>query len=368
MKKTLFKTALVLMIATSTYAQNIPIDTTNWSITAQSYVIEPYQGKQAVYLQGGIMTLKETEFFNGTIEFDLYLKEAHCFPGIYFRGQQQSGDAEQFFVRPHLSGKADANQAAPLVKNITPFQLFFGEKYSFPYEYKFDDWTHVKLLILDDKAQVFLDHSEKPQLSWKLYHKPQKGRIVLRGGGRSGIHIADVKVSHEPPQLTDFAPKERKPLENIVETWTISDMFEENLLDDPSKIQEVISARKWQGEIKIDEGTAANISTIQNLYDGTKANTVLAKVIISSDRDQVKLFEFGYSDRVVTILNGKPIYWGTNKWRSRDYRYLGTVGLFDGVYLDLKKGENELLMAVSEDFGGWLITGRFKDSEGIKVK
>ena len=72
----------------------------------------------------------------------------------------------------------------------------------------------------------------------------------------------------------------------------------------------------------------------------------------------MKKFEFGYSDRVVAILNGKPIYWGTNQWRSRDYRYLGTVGLFDAIYLDLKKGKNTLLMAVSEDFGDWLITGR----------
>ena len=253
------------------------------------------------------MTLKDTQFLNGIIEFDLYLKEEHCFPGIYFRGQEQSGDAEQFFVRPHLSGKADANQAAPLVKNITPFQLFFGEKYSFPYQYNFNDWTHVKLVVHDDKAQVFLDHSEQPQHSWMLYHQPQKGRVVLRGGGRSGIHIADIRITHDAPELIDFSPKQRKPLEGIIQAWTISDMFEENLLEDPSKIQELISNRKWQGQIRVDEGTAANISTIQNLYDGTKSNTVLAKVIVTSDRDQIKLFEFGYSDRVVTILNGKPI-------------------------------------------------------------
>jgi hypothetical protein len=41
--------------------------------------------------------------------------------------------------------------------------------------------------------------------------------------------------------------------------------------------------------------------------------------------------------------------------------------LFDAVYLNLKKGSNELLMAVSEDFGGWLITGKFKDPKGITL-
>ncbi len=46
---------------------------------------------------------------------------------------------------------------------------------------------------------------------------------------------------------------------------------------------------------------------------------------------------------------------------------MGTIGLFDAVYLDLKKDENTLLMAVSEDFGGWLITGKFADEQGIIV-
>lgn len=358
----------MLIIGMSTHAQYIPLDTANWEIQARSYVIENYKGKNAIYLQAGRIVLKNREFLNGVIEFDMFLKEEQCFPGIYYRGNDRTGNAEQFFVRPHLSGKPDANQAAPLVKYITPWQLFFGEKYSFPYEYKFDDWTHVKLLIQDDKAQVFLDYSEQPNLSWKLYHEPKAGKVVLRGGNMSGIHIANIKISDETPTFVDYAPKERKPLEGIVQEWTISDMFEENKLADPEKIEELIASRKWQGKIQVSEGTAANISDIQNLYNGEPGNTVFAKLTITSDKDQIKLFKFGYSDRVVTILNGKPIYWGSNKWRSRDYRYLGTVGLFDAVYLDLKKGKNELLMAVSEDFGGWLITGRFEDESGVKIK
>ena len=47
---------------------------------------------------------------------------------------------------------------------------------------------------------------------------------------------------------------------------------------------------------------------------------------------------------------------------------LGTIGLFDAIYLDLKKGENMLLLAVSENFGGWLVTGRFENLNGIRVK
>lgn len=344
----------------------IPLDTVNWNINARSYVLENYKGKDAVYLQGGGITLKDTEFLNGTIEFDIYLKEVSGFPGVYFR-IRDGKDGEQWYIRPHLSGKPDANQAAPLINGVSPWQLYFGKKYSFPYEYNYDDWTHVKLVVIDDKAQVFLDHSEKPNLSWNLFTETKAGGIMIRGGGMQAMHIANVKISHEEPALVNFTPLTREPIKNLISNWEVSEVFAEKELENLKNLKTLISNRKWKGKITVEEGTAANISRKIQLQ-GREANTVFARIIIHSDKNQQKLFHFGYSDRVVAILNGKAIYKGTNRWRSRDYRYLGTVGLFDGIYLNLKKGKNELLMAVSEDFGGWLITGKFEDSKGIQIK
>lgn len=68
---------------------------------------------------------------------------------------------------------------------------------------------------------------------------------------------------------------------------------------------------------------------------------------------------FGYSDRVRVYLKGRPLYRGDNGYRSRDYRYLGTIGLFDELVLPLRAGRNELTFAVSESFGGWGILARF---------
>lgn len=356
----------LLVIASLSYSQNIiPLDTLHWSITTKSFVAEKYKGKNSVYVQGGSIILKDAEFINGTIEFDVFLKEEQAFPGVEFR--VIGGNSEQFFLRPHLSGKPDANQAAPKVNGITPFQLNFGPKYSFPYTYKYDDWTHVKVVVNDNKAQVFLDYSDKPNLSWYLSHLPAKGGIAIRGGRFSGMHLADIRVDKKATSLIDFKPIERKPIKELIQQWEISDMFEEKKLENANNLNEIINNITWQGKLNIEEGTAANISRIQLLYNGEPGNTVFARVIINSDKNQLKLFEFGYSDRVVAILNGTPIYKGNNKWRSRDYRYLGTIGLFDAVYLNLKKGKNELLMAVSEDFGGWLITGKFKDNAGLKI-
>ena len=79
-----------------------------------------------------------------------------------------------------------------------------------------------------------------------------------------------------------------------------------------------------------------------------------AKTTIESDRDQVKKLELGYSDEVTVFLNGQILYRGRSAQGFRDPAFLGIVNPEnDDVYLPLKKGSNELMLAVSELGGGW---------------
>ena len=79
-----------------------------------------------------------------------------------------------------------------------------------------------------------------------------------------------------------------------------------------------------------------------------------ARATINSDRDQVKKLEIGYSDEVSVFLNGKILYRGRSAQSFRDPGFLGIVNPEnDAVYLPLKKGSNELILALSELGGGW---------------
>lgn len=345
--------------------QKIPLDTTHWDIKAKAYVLEHYKGQDAIYIQQGGAVLKDAPFLNGTIEFDVFLTERQSFPGVYFRGVE-GGNEECFFLRPHLSGKPDANQAAPAVNGLVPWQLYHGPTYSFPYTYNFDDWTHIKLVVDGDRAQVFLDHAEKPHLSWHLKHPPRAGEVSI-GGSFAPMHYANFTIDPSKTEMVDFEVPGAVLEKNIVLKWSVSDKFEEKKLSDLKNLKALIAQRSWKDTILIEENSAANISWVASRY-GTEGNTVFVKLLVHSDRKQVKRFEFGYSDRVVAILNGEAIYGGNNKWRTRDYRYLGTIGLFDSIFLPLEKGENTLLLAVSEDFGGWGVMGRFVDNSGIRVE
>jgi hypothetical protein len=71
---------------------------------------------------------------------------------------------------------------------------------------------------------------------------------------------------------------------------------------------------------------------------------------------------------VKVYFNDRLIYGGHDVYQSRDYRFLGTIGLYDELYLPLKQGQNELLLAVSENFGGWGIKALIENMEGIKLE
>ncbi len=82
------------------------------------------------------------------------------------------------------------------------------------------------------------------------------------------------------------------------------------------------------------------------------SQVVFARTTIESDREQFRRMHFGYSDGAVIFVNGMPLFFGMNPYPFRD---LGGVMEERGeaVYLPLHKGSNQIVIAVTEFFGGW---------------
>jgi hypothetical protein len=89
-----------------------------------------------------------------------------------------------------------------------------------------------------------------------------------------------------------------------------------------------------------------------------------ARTRIESDRNQARKLMIGYSDDVSVFLNGRLLYRGRSAQGFRDPGFLGIVNPENDVlYLPLKKGANDLTLAVSELGGGWGFICRLADLE-----
>ena len=76
----------------------------------------------------------------------------------------------------------------------------------------------------------------------------------------------------------------------------------------------------------------------------------------------MRALELGFSDRALVYLGGRALFRGDDAYRSRDYRFLGSIGWYDTLFLPLVAGPNDLVIAVSEDFGGWGVQARLTDA------
>jgi hypothetical protein len=148
----------------------------------------------------------------------------------------------------------------------------------------------------------------------------------------------------------------------IVPAWSVSDAF---AALDPAPAELPAAAfdgRRWT-RLESEPTGLVNLAKVSGVADG--ADTVWARAIIRSDRARVVAMPFGFSDRAVVYCNGRASFRGDDTYRSRDYRFLGSIGWYDTVYLPLEAGDNGLAIAVSESFGGWGVQARFDDPAGL---
>ncbi len=354
------------LTAPASRAQIVPFDSERWEIAAQEARVEEHLGQKSLFLRGGIAWIKDADLTNGMIEFDIAFSEVRGFMGGVWR-MQDTENYEEFYMRPHQSGNPDANQYTPAFHGVTGWQLYHGKGYGAPVTYAFDQWMHVKIVFSGSQGEVTIDSEEPVLFIRELKREVGPGKVGVRAGNYAPAHFANFRYrSMESPILRGKPqPPEPAPA-GMIRTWSVSQAFDERSVDHPFLLSEKSKkGLKWT-TLPAERKGVTNLARIQGTAEG--ANTVFAKVRILSERPQIRRVRFGFSDRVKVYFNDRLIYGGNNGYRSRDYRYLGTIGLFDELYLPLDQGVNELWFAVSEDFGGWGIQAVIEDMDGIRLE
>jgi hypothetical protein len=362
-----FLTAALLPIVLPqfSYSETVPFDENRWEIEAKEHKVLDYLGRQTFYLQGGIATVKDSQFTDGIIEFDIAFTGERGFIGAFWR-MQDPENYEEFYVRPHQSGNPDANQYEPVFNNVAAWQLYYGEGYGAPVKYNLNQWNHIKLVISGKQADVYINDMDVPA----LFISDQKREIK---SGKVGISVGNFapgyysNFSYTPlknPTLKGKAKETEPTPAGTITSWMISNPIEVKTLE-----YQLTANDKQNLNWKKLDSESNGVTNLARLSGISKDKyTVFARLIIESEEDQIKKLRFGFSDEIKVYLNDRLIFGGNDSYRSRDYRFLGTIGYFDELYLPLKKGTNELWMAVSENFGGWGIKALFEDTKGITVK
>ncbi len=305
-----------------------------------------FLGRGCLAIDGVGPVLADAELADGTVELDLAVPAGRSFHGILWRARGSS--YESFFVRPHQVGNPDAIQYTPAFYGVSSWQLYHGEGFWAPVTFPLDEWFTIRVVFERARAEFFVGDLETPALVSELRTGPGPGRVGLLAGG-PGLRVS--RFECDTARSFRGQPRESVPLRpGVLRSWEVSEAFPEGEL-----AQALESDHTWTA-VDAEPTGLLDLARVQGIRDGQ--NTVLARTRISSPRPETRLLELGFSDRAVAYLDGRPIFRGDDSYRSRDYRFLGSIGWYDALFLPLREGENELVVAVSEDFGGWGVQAR----------
>jgi len=352
----------------------VPPDASRWILEGQAKTAE-YQGRKCLFLNGGAATVKDLEMRDAIIDVDVATPASRGFFGIQFRISSDGANAEWVYLRQHKSGLPDALQYTPVLSTGLNWQIYNGPGFTGAVDIPKDSWFHLRLEVTGAQGKFYVTDMEKPALVMTdLKSGIQKGQValaVLTGA----TYFSNFEIRTMPDATWERHLPAMPP--GTLTKWSLSQSYDalERNLERPLRAEESDGIR-WQdveaeppGFVVIYRFREAPHPRVSFANDFSKRlepqpgmKVVYARTNIDSDRDQIKKLFIGYSDDVSVFLNGRILFRGRSAQNFRDPGFLGIVNPEnDAVYLPLKKGSNELMLAVSELGGGWGFICRLAD-------
>lgn len=355
---------------------SVPADSARWELQGEAKAAE-YQGRKSLFLDGGAAVLKDFELRDGVIDVDISTPASRGFFGIQFRISGDGANAEWVYLRQHKSGLPDAMQYTPVLNTGLNWQIYNGPGFTGAVEIPKDVWFHLRLEVSGAQARLYVKDMEQPALVMSdLKSGVQKGQVAL------AVLTGATYFSNFEIRATPDAPWERhlpQMPQGTLTKWSLSPAYDALARNPEHPLAPSESeAIRWQeveaeppGFVVIYRYREAPHPKVSFANDFSKRlepqpgmKLVYARTSISSDREQVKKLFLGYSDEVSVFLNGKLLFRGRSAQNFRDPGFLGIMNPEnDAVYLPLKKGNNELVLAVSELGGGWGFICRLAEME-----
>jgi len=353
-----------------------PVSDGRWELTAGGARIERIDGREAVAVESGVAYRRDVQLQDGTIELEVQVTRRRSFVYLMFR-MADDREFEEIYLRPHKSGLPDAVQYAPVYQGHSAWQLHHGPGATAAVAFEPGAWTRLKLVLQGRRAALFVGEAERPVLVARLAREPRSGYLALRGflppGAPGAGPVARfANLSFRPGVVPfDFSSVPEEPLDTgpgVVRAWSVSKAFlpQDSLAATPPD-------RDALGQLRRIEAHPSGLVELHRhvaLPEGSRAAAAVARLKLRAAREELRAFDLGYSDRATVFLNGRPLFAGDASYSFDAPRRDGLIGFDQArLWLPLVAGDNQLLVLVSDSFGGWGLMGRFPEGTGgLKIE
>jgi hypothetical protein len=320
----------------------------------------------------GVAVLKDFNFRNGTIEFDV-IPRGPMGAGIGFR-RRDDDTYEDFYLRPRpkCDAAVDCIQYAPQTHGVLLWDVF--PQYQSPAPVDESTPNHIRMVISGRRMDIYVNPPANgsmtaPTLSVaRLEGDTLEGGILMQGPGSfANLTITPDSVeglSSNP--LSDPTDADKRYLRDwlVSPSAALPDGKEPQLSEMPGVSQD------WH-PLSAERAGLVNLSREYGLPTGRKVRAVAwLKTSIDSDKAQTKHVSIGWTREIWVFVNGKQVFADKNLYQPPTARKTpdGRLSLENGGFdLPLNKGKNEIAVALANNFYGWGLELRLDDLKGVKI-
>lgn len=363
---------LALLAALTTGAEELRASDPRWELTGQGTVVENVDGRESIAIETGVAYRRDVRLQDGLIEFDVKLTGRRSFAYVMFR-MAAEGENEELYLRPHKSGLPDAVQYAPVYQGQSAWQLHHGPGGTAALDIPRDTWLHVRLAVHGRRAALYVGQAQAPALVARLFREPREGFVALRcfsptPGQGSNARFANVRV--QPGAGAELIPATPEPPQaeaGTVRSWALS-----RALDAPAGALPAPPTAAALGALQRVETEPDGLLELHRhvtVRPGARETHAAARIVVRASSAGLRAFDLGFSDRATVFLNGRALFTGEGAYSFDRPRREGLIGYDQArLYLPLEVGDNELLVVLSDFFGGMGLMGRFPDPSGLTLE
>ncbi|MGI9550744.1 MAG: family 16 glycoside hydrolase, partial [Aurantibacter sp.] len=288
----------------------LPMEAKYWSPISDNVEFTTYKNVPAVKSNDGNgfgVMLKDLEFADGTIEFDVELKGSG-FPGIDFRMDKDTLNAEKFYIRyfgtPNALSRTTLQYAA-ILDRVNLWDL--TDDYQAAATIHEGKWNHVKLVVSGRQLRVYVNDMQRAAL-----HVPAMEGITNSGAIALTGNVVYANFVIRPNATEDLASNEGyDPTygdSRYLRNWLVTDPKDFPIGTDIMRgiseglgiaIDTVLfdSTAVWR-PLKAGRRALVNLTKIFGATELGQRKLTWIKTTIYSETTQKKRVDLGFSDEV----------------------------------------------------------------------
>jgi len=355
---------------------SIPMEPAYWQYDTANIEFIMHRDVKAVYVKNGApLYLKNQQFSNGTIEYDVELTPNSGFPGICFRMTDDHKNGDHFYIRYFGTTSKENRNTLQYAADIDGMSIWdLTDEYQAGATLIIPGWNHVKLVVSGKQMKAYVNDMSRPALIVpELEGETTTGGIFFNGGQ---VTIANLVIKPDAVENLDAAPGYLSTYNDTryLRNWQVTqpvDFPQGKEIVPPSlpghvKSDLPDSTTKWTPIMAEDRGIV-NLTRIFGSVKNNQRRLAWMKTTIESDRAQERTLRIGFSDDIWLFVNGQLLYVDKNQFGTPGQKFpRGRCTIENAtIKLPLQQGKNEILIGVANYFYGWGIIARLDDTNGF---